>query len=157
MDYTIRKAEIKDSKEIHKVILAAFEEFQDYYSPEGFADTVMSEETALQRIKEMTLFVAINHTGNIIGTIGWKVVDKEEGHIRGMAVHPNYQGKQNLAATLLQKVEDNARLRGILVLTLDTTAPLKRAQYFYKKHGFKETGKTGDFFGTTIYEFAKKI
>jgi N-acetylglutamate synthase-like GNAT family acetyltransferase len=157
MDYIVRKAEPKDAKGIHEVILAAFEEFREYYSPEGFTDTVMSEEIALRRINRMTLFVAIDQKDNIIGTIGWKNIDEKEGHIRGMAVHPNYQGKKSPATKLLQMVEEDARSRGVSFLTLDTTAPLKRAQGFYKKHGFRETGKRGNFFGITIYEFVKEI
>ncbi|MFX1324793.1 MAG: GNAT family N-acetyltransferase [Promethearchaeota archaeon] len=157
MDYIIRKAEQEDAKGIHEVILVSFEEFREHYSPEGFTDTVMSENIALQRINEMTLFVAVDQKGIIIGTIGWRVVSDKEGHIRGMAVHPENQGKDSPAAELLQKVEEDARSQGISLLTLDTTAPLQRAQSFYKKHGFKETGKTGDFFGTRIYEFAKEI
>ncbi|MFW9822779.1 MAG: GNAT family N-acetyltransferase [Candidatus Thorarchaeota archaeon] len=157
MDYSIRKAEHKDAKGIHEVILAAFEEFRFFYSPEGFADTVMSEEVALNRITEMNLYVAIDLNGAIMGTIGWTKVSKKEGHIRGMAVHPKYQGKNSPAATLLQVVEDEARFQGCKFLSLDTTEILKRAQNFYRKKGFKETGKTGDFFGTTIYEFIKEI
>ncbi|MEJ2278777.1 MAG: hypothetical protein P8Y70_13675 [Candidatus Lokiarchaeota archaeon] len=34
---------------------------------------------------------------------------------------------------------------------------LKRAHKFYEKHGFKRTGKTGNFFGAIIFEYAKKI
>jgi N-acetylglutamate synthase-like GNAT family acetyltransferase len=117
----------------------------------------MSEEIALRRINRMTLFVAIDQKDNIIGTIGWKNIDEKEGHIRGMAVHPNYQGKKSPATKLLQMVEEDARSRGVSFLTLDTTAPLKRAQDFYKKHGFRETGKRGNFFGITIYEFVKEI
>lgn len=157
MDYIIRKAEPEDAKGIHEVILAAFEEFREHYSPEGFTDTVMSENLALKRINEMNVFVAVDQKNTIIGTIGWKAVDNKEGHIRGMAVHPEIQGKDGPAAGLLQKIEEDARFQGISLLTLDTTAPLQRAQGFYKKHGFKETGKTGDFFGTKIYEFVKEI
>jgi N-acetylglutamate synthase-like GNAT family acetyltransferase len=157
MDYSIRKAELKDAKGIHEVILAAFEEFRSFYTPEGFADTVMSEEIALNRIKEMNLYVAIDLNGEIIGTIGWTKLSEKEGHIRGMAVHPKYQGKKSPAAALLQVVEDEARFQGCKFLSLDTTEILKRAQNFYRKSGFKETGKTGNFFGTTIYEFVKEI
>ncbi|MFX1455126.1 MAG: GNAT family N-acetyltransferase [Promethearchaeota archaeon] len=157
MDYSIRKSELKDAKGIHEVILAAFEEFRYFYSPEGFADTVMSEEVALNRIQEMNLFVAIDRNDEIIGTIGWIKLSEKEGHIRGMAVHPKYQGKKSPAASLLQVVEDEARLQGCKFLSLDTTEILKRAQNFYRKSGFKETGKTGDFFGATIYEFVKEI
>ena len=156
-DYKIRKAKYDDAKGIHEVLLGAFEEFREFYSPEGFANTVMSEEVALERMKEMIVFVAIDQNGNIIGTIGWKKISGKEGHIRGMAVHPKIQGKNGPAAELLRKVENDARSQGCSYLTLDTTPILKRAQNFYKKHGFKKTGKTDDFFGSTIYEFIKKI
>jgi N-acetylglutamate synthase-like GNAT family acetyltransferase len=157
MDYIIRKAETTDAMGIHEVILAAFEEFRDFYSPEGFTDTVMSEEVSLKRMKEMNLYVAINLIGEIIGTIGWIKVSNEEGHIRGMAVHPKIQGKNSPAASLLQAVEDEAISQECIFLSLDTTEILKRAQNFYRKYGFKETGKTGDFFGATIIEFVKEI
>ncbi|MFX1573275.1 MAG: GNAT family N-acetyltransferase [Promethearchaeota archaeon] len=156
-EYIIRKAVSSDAKGIHEVLLGAFEEFRKYYSPEGFSDTVLSEKIALERMKEMTVFVAINREGKVIGTIGWKKVSRKEGHIRGMAVDPKKQGKNSPAADLLQKIEEDAQTQGCTYLTLDTTAVLKRAQNFYKKHGFKKTGKIGDFFGSIIYEFAKKF
>ena len=156
-EYRIRRAQLKDAKGIHEVLLAAFEEFRHFYSPEGFADTVMSKEVAFERIKKMTLFVAVAQNHKIIGTIGWQKIGENEGHIRGMAVHPKYQGVNSPAAALLQAVEDEVCSQGCTFLTLDTTEILKRAQNFYRKKGFKETGKTGDFFGTTIFEFEKKI
>ena len=156
-EFKIRLAEYQDAKEIHEVILSAFEEYRHYYTPEGFVDTVMSEETTIERTKEMSLYVAVDQEGLIIGTIGWQKVSTDEGHIRGMAVIPKRQGKTSPAATLLKIVEDDARSKGCNILTLDTTKVLKRAQNFYKKHGFKKTGKTGDFFGSIIYEYAKKI
>ncbi|MFW9940538.1 MAG: GNAT family N-acetyltransferase [Candidatus Thorarchaeota archaeon] len=156
-EYIIRKAQPEDARGIHEVVLAAFEEFRDFYSPEGFADTVMSENVALERLKNMTLFVAVIQNNKMIGTVGWKRISEKEGHIRGMAVHPKFQGKNSPAADLLKEVENDALSQGCTFLTLDTTEILKRAQHFYKKHGFKETGKTGDFFGSTIYEFKKEI
>jgi N-acetylglutamate synthase-like GNAT family acetyltransferase len=157
MKYIIRKAEKSDAKGIHEVILAAFEEYRYYYSPEGFADTVMSEEVTEERIKNMVIYIAIDQNGEIIGTIGWKKVNKREGHIRGMAVHPRMQGKESPANDLLIMVEEDARSQGCTFLTLDTTEVLERAQNFYGKNGFTKTGKTGDFFGVTIFEFKKII
>ncbi len=155
--YIIRKAQPEDARGIHEVVLAAFEEFRDFYSPKGFADTVMSENVALERLKDMNLFVAVIQNNKIIGTVGWKRISEKEGHIRGMAVHPKFQGKNSPAADLLNEVENDALSQGCTYLTLDTTEILKRAQHFYKKHGFKETGKTGDFFGSTMYEFRKEF
>ncbi|MFX0035552.1 MAG: GNAT family N-acetyltransferase [Candidatus Hermodarchaeota archaeon] len=155
--YEIRRAELDDANDIHGVLLAAFEEYRQYYTPEGFFDTVMSEDIVKKRMKEMTLYVAIDLNGKIIGTIGWLKVSVEEGHIRGMAVIPERQGKNSPATDLLLAVENDARSKGCSFLTLDTTNPLKRAQNFYKKHGFRETGKIGDFFGSIICEYAKTI
>ncbi|MFX0081562.1 MAG: GNAT family N-acetyltransferase [Candidatus Hodarchaeota archaeon] len=156
-EYIIRKAQPKDAKGIHEVLSAAFEEFRHFYSLEGFANTVMSEQAALDRMKDMEIYIAINQNGIIIGTIGWKRLSENEGHIRGMAVHPKFQGKNSPAAALLKEVEKDALSQGCTFLTLDTTEILKRAQNFYRKQGFNETGKTGDFFGSTIYEFEKKV
>ena len=59
-EYIVRKADPKDAKGIHEVVLAAFEEFRYFYSPEGFADTVMSEEIAIKRIEDMKIYIAID-------------------------------------------------------------------------------------------------
>ena len=157
MKYLIRKAKRKDAKGIHEVLLAAFEEFRYYYSPEGFHDTVLTTETVLKRIKSMTIFIAIDQNDFIIGTIGWKKLGSDEGHIRGMAVHPDLQGKGNIATDLLTSVENDARFHECSFLTLDTTEVLQRAQNFYRKNGFEKTGKIGDFFGSTIFEFKKRL
>ena len=156
-NYLIRHANKNDAKGIHEVLLAAFEEYRHYYTPKGFNDTVMSEEAVIERMKEMIIYIAVDKKQNIIGTIGWQKINDKEGHIRGMAVLPKWQGKKSPASTLLQIVEKDAITKGCLYLTLDTTAVLKRAGNFYKKHGFKETGKIGDFFGSIIYEYIKYL
>lgn len=155
VDFIIRQAKLEDANGIHEVILTAFEEYRQFYTTEGFADTVMSEKVAVERMKEMSLYVAVDQESNIIGTIGWQKVTEKEGHIRGMAVLPKIQGKNSPASTLLEIVANDAKSQGCVYLTLDTTAPLKRAQNFYKKHGFNETGITGDFFGSRIIEYKK--
>lgn len=156
-DFIIRKALTNDAKGIHEVLLAAFEEFRHFYTPEGFKDTVMSEEDVLKRMKDMTMYVATDKDQTIIGTIGWQKISKKETHIRGMAVHPKWQGKKSPAAILLHTVENDAITEGCTILTLDTTAVLKRARNFYNKHGFNETGKTGNFFGSVIYKYIKYL
>ncbi|MFX1494890.1 MAG: GNAT family N-acetyltransferase [Promethearchaeota archaeon] len=155
MDYTIRLATIKDAKAVHEVLLAAFEDYRSFYSPEGFTDTILSEQRAKDRIKEMKVYLAVDQHGKIIGTIGWQKLNKDEGHIRGMGVIPSQQGRNGPAALLLRQVERDAQLENCKILTLDTTEILKRAQKFYEKNGYKRTGKTADFFGSIIYEFAK--
>jgi N-acetylglutamate synthase-like GNAT family acetyltransferase len=157
-DYKIRLATNLDIKEIQKILLLAFEEYRDFYTPEAFTDTILSDyETAKERLKQMKVYVAVDHNGNIIGTIGWQKINIEEGHIRGMAVHPKVQGMNSPATSLLQCVEDEARSEGHIIMTLDTTEILQRAQKFYKKNGYKKTGKTTKWLGHIIIEFAKKL
>jgi ribosomal protein S18 acetylase RimI-like enzyme len=155
--FNIRRAIFEDAEPIHQVLLVAFKEFRNYYSVEGFLDTVLSKDKAIDRINQMNVYVAVDLKGIVIGTIGWQKITEEEGHIRGMAVVPKWQGKNGPASFLLKEVENEAFLMGCSVLTLDTTEVLKRAQCFYQKHGFRKTGKTGDFYGSLIYEYAKKI
>ncbi|MFX0027241.1 MAG: GNAT family N-acetyltransferase [Candidatus Hermodarchaeota archaeon] len=157
IDFTIRLATIKDAKAVHEILLDAFEEYRSFYSPEGFTDTVLSEEKAKDRIKDMKVYVAVDQQSKIIGTIGWQKLNKFEGHIRGMGVIPSRQGKRSPAMSLLKCVERDAQLEKCKILTLDTTEILKRAQKFYEKNGYKRTGKIGDFFGSIIYEFAKTL
>jgi N-acetylglutamate synthase-like GNAT family acetyltransferase len=156
-NYLVRHANKDDAKGIHEVLLTAFEEYRHYYTPEGFNDTVMSEKAVIERMNDMTIFVAVDKKQNIIGTVGWQKINIKEAHIRGMAVLPEWQGNKSPASGLLQIVEKDAISKGCLYLTLDTTAVLKRAGIFYKKHGFKKMGKTGDFFGSIIYEYIKYL
>jgi len=63
-DYTIHRASIDEIKLIQKVLLAAFEEYRDFYSPEAFADTILSnEETAKERLNQMKVYIAIENDG----------------------------------------------------------------------------------------------
>jgi len=119
--FTIRPATIKDAKAVHEVLLAAFEDYRSYYSPEGFSDTVLSEEKAKDRIKDMKVYLAVDQHSKIIGTIGWQRLNENKGHIRGMGVIPSQQGRNSPATSLLRHVERDAKLESCKILTLDTT------------------------------------
>ena len=62
-----------------------------------------------------------------------------------------------VAAQLLAAAESELRSRNCRRITLDTTAPLERAIRFYEKHGYRRSGKVGDFFGMPLYEFVKNL
>ncbi len=104
----------------------------------------------------MTLFVAIDESGKVVGTIGCQSVPADEGHLRGMSVLPNHQG-QAIAAQLLQAAESELRNRGCNRVTLDTTEPLQRAMRFYEKNGYRRTGRISDFFGMALIEYVKEL
>ncbi|MFZ0303129.1 MAG: GNAT family N-acetyltransferase [Terracidiphilus sp.] len=154
ISFQIRKANPEDGKAILICLAAAFEKHRAEYSPEAFADTVLDSETIQLRLRAMQVLVAVSE-GRIVGTLGY-TVHGTEGHLRGMAVHPDSQGT-SVAAALLETAEaDLVRLK-CTYATLDTTQPLKRAIRFYERHGFSPSGHVSDFFGMNLYEYAKPL
>jgi len=77
-----------------------------------------------------------------------------EGHLRGMAVLPDWHGS-GVAAKLLSAIETWLRSRACKRITLDTTVPLQAATRFYEKHGHHRSGKISDFFGLELVEYVK--
>lgn len=164
----IRKATSGDSAGTLRCLATAFEAYRNRYTPEAFADTVLTPETLQTRLTTMCVFVAVSDSGEIVGTIGCHVVHpvadpnvdqnvhSREGHIRGMAVLSEWQGS-GLASKLLASAESELRALGCSRITLDTTAPLRPAIRFYEKHGFHRSGKVTDFFGMELFEFVKTL
>jgi ribosomal protein S18 acetylase RimI-like enzyme len=154
--FTIRPALVSDAEEIHECLRLAFARFLDSYSREAFLDTVPTIENIRNRLTTMSLFVAEDVDRNVIGTVGCHLKSPEEGHIRGMAVLAEWQGK-GVAQQLLAAAESEIRSRGCHRVSLDTTDPLKRAIRFYEKQGYRRTGAIEDFFGMPLHEFIKEL
>jgi GNAT superfamily N-acetyltransferase len=157
----IRKAASIDSAGILECLRAAFEPYRDSYTPEAFVDTVLTPQTIEERFRSMCLFVAVSESGEIVGTIGCQVVASEvgqekEGHIRGMAVLPGWQGS-GVATQLLNAVESELRNQGCSRISLDTTQPLRQAMRFYEKNSFERSGRVTSFFGMPLFEYVKRL
>jgi GNAT superfamily N-acetyltransferase len=154
-EFVIRPASLKDAAAILECLRTAFEPYRSQYSPQAWLDTVMTTDTLLHRLTFMTVLVAVSAQGNLIGTIGGAVVSPFEGHLRGMAVPPEWQGR-GVAQRLLEAMEKHLLAKGCMRIALDTTEPLLRAMRFYEKNGFTRTGKITDFFGMPLTEYAKQ-
>ena len=152
--YTVRRATMDDVPSILGCLEEAFAPYRAQYTPGAYADTVGTPESLRKRFDTMTLFVAV--ADSVIGTIGAELVGGGEGHLRGMAVVPAYQGR-GVARALLDAAIADLRERGCARVTLDTTAPLDRAIHFYESHGFRATGSVKDFFGMPLYELAREL
>jgi ribosomal protein S18 acetylase RimI-like enzyme len=153
--FTVRKATLHDATSIQHCLTAAFAAFEDVYTPEAFADTVPSAAGLQQRVATMCLLVA-ECDDHVIGTIACKKLNSDEGHLRGMAVLPEWQGSP-VAAALLAAAEAEMRQQGCTRLTLGTTEGLQRAIRFYQKHGFRHCGRVADFFGMRLHEYVKEL
>jgi ribosomal protein S18 acetylase RimI-like enzyme len=154
--FSIRKATESDASGVLGCLRAAFEEYRSSYTPAGFLDTVLAPDTIRQRLKEMFVFVATDESDQIVGTIACNVIDEDEGHIRGMAVLPAWQGA-GLAARLLSCAESQLLGQGCKRVSLDTTEPLQRAIHFYEKNGFCPSRRIRDFFGMPLFEYVKTL
>jgi GNAT superfamily N-acetyltransferase len=152
--FQIRLAKAEDGIAIVSCLESAFTPYRERYTPAAYADTVLDVESVQRRLREMTLFVAVSGD-DVVGTIGC-VAKGADGHLRGMAVLPDWQGT-GVASALLDAAEMEMRQRGCTGITLNTTEPLERAIRFYEKHGYAATGRVRDFFGMNLYEYSKLL
>jgi len=157
-DIEIRPAtdDDEDATAILKCLATAFEPYKKDYAPSAFTDTVLTNETVHLRLRQMDVLVA-TVSGNVVGTVAaaWHP-DTREGHLRGMAVLPEWHGR-SVAAKLLAAIEDWLLSRGCKRITLDTTLPLATAMKFYEKHGYHRSGNIGDFFGMPLIEYERNL
>jgi ribosomal protein S18 acetylase RimI-like enzyme len=102
----------------------------------------------------MSVFVAVSKA-KVVGTLAC-TISGEEGHLRGMAVLPDWQGT-GIASALLNVAEDEIRNKHGKYITLDTTEPLGPAMAFYKRHGFTRSGRVSDFFGMPLHQWVKRL
>jgi ribosomal protein S18 acetylase RimI-like enzyme len=154
--FSIRRAVPADAAAILDCLSAAFADYRERYTQAAYADTVLSAETICDRMASMSLFVAGIPGGEIVGTIGCQVASPGEGHLRGMAVLPSWQG-HGVAADLLIAAQAELRNQQCARITLDTTEPLERAMRFYEKYGYRRSGKVTDFFGMPLFEYVKAV
>lgn len=153
---SIRRAADKDAPEILACLDAAFAPYRDFYTPAAYLDAILTPETLQDRLTSMQVFVAQTPSGQIVGTVACQIISRGEGHLRGMAVLPAWQGV-GIAAQLLTRAETQLRRQNCIRITLDTTAPLQRAMRFYENFGFRRSGKITDFFGMPLFEYHKPL
>jgi N-acetylglutamate synthase-like GNAT family acetyltransferase len=90
--FAIRNGTCQDCAAILECLRAAFAPYRESYSPEAFLDTVLTPDSFRHRLSEMSVVVATSKSGEVVGTIAYKVLEGGEGHLRGMAVHPEWHG-----------------------------------------------------------------
>ena len=152
----VRNATADDAEDILKCLREAFEPYRQRYTPEGYLDTVLTPMTLRQRLASMIVLVATSQSAQIIGTVACAPASSGEGHIRGMAVLPEWHGT-GVAQSLLDAGIADLRARGCTRVTLDTTEPLDRAVRFYRRNGFRPSGVVRVFFGMPLFGYVKAL
>jgi GNAT superfamily N-acetyltransferase len=152
----IRLAAPPDASEVASVLWQSFVEYQDRYTPEGFAATTPDAEGVRSRLAEWQTWVALLDNA-IVGTAS--AFEKSEGclHIRGMAVLPSARG-QKVGELLLREIEGFALRNRYTRLSLSTTPFLSRAIRLYERFGFQRTDDGPyDICGTPLCRMAKAL
>jgi GNAT superfamily N-acetyltransferase len=155
-EFVIRRAIAEDAAAILHCLRAAFEPYRAQYKPQAWLDTVLMPDTILHRLTSMTVLVAFDVQGNVVGTIAGAAISSSEGHLRGMAIPPKWHGR-GIAQRLLEAMEKHLVGKGCMRISLDTTEPLQRAMRFYEKNSFHRTGNISNFFGMPLIEYAKSF
>ena len=152
----IRRAVREDAAAIARVLREAFAEFEELYTPGGFAATVLNAESVRLRIEEGPVWIAIL-VGKIAGTASVVRKRGSELYVRGVAVVPKARGC-GVAASLLSEVERFARQEDCRRLFLTTTPFLDGAIRLYERSGYKRVlNSEEDLFGTPLFTMEKKI
>jgi ribosomal protein S18 acetylase RimI-like enzyme len=150
----IRPANPADADAILHCLMAAFEPHRGQYAPGAFADTVPTLHAVRLRLQQMQVLVATIGV-TVVGTVSAACHDGE-GHLRGMAVLPEWHDR-GIATGLLAAIENWLASCGCKRITLDTTLPLQSAIRFYEKHGYRRSGNVADFFGMPLLEYEKPL
>jgi ribosomal protein S18 acetylase RimI-like enzyme len=153
---TIQHATALHTCGILECLRSAFEPYRSDYTPAAYEDTVLPPESLSRRLQEMTVLVAITHSGSVVGTLAYKLEEYGDAHLRGMAVRRECQGS-GIAEKLLAHAQAEIVEGNCSRITLNTTEPLVRAMSFYERHGFRRTGRICDFFGMPLIEYAKEL
>jgi GNAT superfamily N-acetyltransferase len=152
--FTVRTATVDDADGVLQCLHSAFAAYQHHYTKAAFEDTTLTADSFSARLKEMTVLIAVDGSGRVVGTVACTVLRASEGHLRGMAVVPECQAR-GVASQLLAAAEAELLSRNCSRISLNTTEPLQPAVRFYERHGYHRSGKIGDFFGMPLIEYVK--
>jgi ribosomal protein S18 acetylase RimI-like enzyme len=152
----IRRATLADADGILNCLQVAFAPYRTDYTAEAFSDTVLTPKTLAERLDKMSVLAALDESRQVVGTVAYSLMDSTEGHIRGMAVRPEWHGC-GVAQRLLDRVQSALQELRCFAITLDTTRPLQRAISFYEKNGFRATGEVECFFGMDLLKYRKDL
>ena len=136
----IRRAYYGGADEILEVIVKANRTFFSKIIPRKyFKDSVLTKEELLKEMENIEFYV-YELEGKIVGVSDLTMENKGAGIVRWVYVLPEYQRK-GIGTALLRHIESIAKRRGLRMLKLRTSEKACWAISFYRKLGYKITGK----------------
>lgn len=154
----IRKAKKIEIRKLLKVIEETFKPYKTQYTHDAYRTAILLSrddfESRLSNKNKDVLVAIYNHS--IVGTVSIEYCNKEYVHVKNMVVLPPFQ-RQGIGQSLLSEIERLAKEKKRHAILLECFDPLIQAQKFYKKTGFKKTGRKIPFHGVTFFEMKKDI
>jgi len=120
-------------------------EIRDVYYPE-LED---SEPGTKPSAADIAVYYVAFDGERAIASGGLRRIDDEHGEIKRMFVDPAYRGT-GVAATVLRRLEDDARRRGWTRLVLETGDTMLPAQRFYQREGYTPIPPFGHYIGSPL-------
>ena len=134
----IRKATLKDAKDIKSAHYHAYQVNYRGYAPDDFLDSLVFDNAAIQRMadhmKENEYYVAENE-GHVIGFTNLRYPEEGIVEIGGLYVHPDFQ-KLGAGSSLVKKVCQMKKTKGYKKLILWTIKDGPSIG-FYTKQGLR--------------------
>ena len=134
----IRKATLKDAKDIKSAHYHAYQVNYRGYAPDDFLDSLVFDNAAIQRMadhmKENEYYVAENE-GHVIGFTNLRYPEEGIVEIGGLYVHPDFQ-KLGAGSSLVKKVCQMKKAKGYKKLILWTIKDGPSIG-FYTKQGLR--------------------
>jgi RimJ/RimL family protein N-acetyltransferase len=88
-------------------------------------------------------WVALNDTGEVVGTLGLQRKTHAVGVLKKFFVSTAYRGGEtNCASKLFDTLLDFSLRRGIETIVLDTPSAATRSHAFYRRKGFRQISET---------------
>jgi ribosomal protein S18 acetylase RimI-like enzyme len=139
----IRVATATDAGDITGLLRVAFHAHRESYPPEAWHSATQGPLAIIARLEEGPVWVA--YLGDrLVGTLS-AIVTPGALHLRSLAVDPAAR-RNGVAARLLRAAHEEACLRGMRSISLETAEFLEAAVRLYGRLGF-ETRGTGDHHG----------
>lgn len=124
MDFTFKKMDIQDSKEIKDVLLSDFDDFWSY--------EVLREEL----LSDSSLYIVAKKQNEIIGFAGIKIII-DEADIMNIVVKKSYRNN-GIGSLLLENLILISNKKNLNFINLEVDCKNTIAINLYKKFGFEE-------------------
>jgi GNAT superfamily N-acetyltransferase len=100
-------------------------------------DSAMRKDSSDDLCPPSGLFMIARQGGAVVGCVGLLLLPAGLGEVRRVFVEPSARGR-GVGAQLLRAVEDEARIRAVTRLRLDTRSELVEARRLYARQGYHE-------------------